>query len=679
MVRDIGWVAFSPHKYYGRDFLCKFAICGLNNHHMKTKFKFFVLFLSTLFCVKGWCYDIESDGIYFDILSFDERKLSVVSGPEVYSGTIILPDTVVYSGMSFTVTTIGQEAFNRSTIDSIIISKTITTIPEGAFRNCKQLNSIVIPSNVMEIGDGAFLWCSSLHSIIIEDSPEPLALKWYSGMTIVDNRNLYGDPLYVYVGRQLTISYSGWSGWISPFRIYDTNVSFELTENTTFIDEQMFADMRNLKSLDIPNTVVEIRRAAFYNCKSLESIAIPDAVAKIGNNVFSQCEKLKRIKLSNSLTSIPNEAFYECSSLDSLIIPKMVTSIGYQAFDKCPQLKTLIMKPETPPTIDPSTFSAISYLSTTVVVPKGCLDAYTQTANWSNFQNIVESGAEDLAQFNISLSVGSGGSAEYHGIIVQNTVSSFKLTEGDSAVISISPADGFTVDKFTVNYIDETDKLKNDQYFIDDVYKDYVIEVSFKRLPIYLTFKTSTGASIKQEVEYGYIGMLEISGDDNGGVRKVLFNGNDVTELLKDGCFETPAITSSSTIEIFYDAQPIVMSVAQPVISSEDGIVSITCEQEDVVILYSTDGSNPLLSGLQYSGPFEMAESGTVSAIAVIQSETATYYATASGVDFVNDRAVSTKYFDDSGKECSSTSSKISIVVTQYESGRIMTTKKITR
>lgn len=644
---------------------------------MKNSVKLFVLALSTLICFKGWCYDIESNGIYYDILSLDEKTLSVAQGSGVYSGTIILPDTVIFSGIKFTVTTIGQEAFNRSIIDSIYISKTITTIAREAFMFCSRLRTIVIPENVEEIGDAAFIWCSSLHSLIIEDSSKPLTMEYNSGVSVIDQRNVYGNPLNIYIGRQLIFKKLNWSGWISPFRLYNTNVTIELNENTTFIDEEMFADIKQLKYFAIPNTVTDIRRGSFYGCSSLESISIPDAVVRIGNAAFSGCEKLKTVKLSNSLTSINAETFYGCASLDSLTIPRMVSSIGNQAFEKCPQLKTLIMKPETPPVIAPNAFSAVSYLSTTVIVPKGCRDAYTQATEWSNFQNIVEVGAEDLTQYCISILAGEGGSVDYRGISVKDSEASFKLTEGDSAIISIIPIEGYTVDKFLVNYLDESDKLIDSQYIIKDIYKDYRIQVSFKRLPIYLTFKTSIGAYIKQEVDYGYIGIFEIGGGIDEPVDKVLFNGNDVTYLIHDGYFETPAITSNSTIEIFYETQPVVLTIAQPVITSEDGIVTISCDQKDVVILYSTDGSNPLLSGQLYSEPFEMKESGTVSAIAVLQSDISTAYAIANSVNYVNDRVVNTRCFDTSGKECSAFSSDISIVVTQYESGRIMTSKRI--
>lgn len=53
-----------------------------------------------------------------------------------------------------------------------------------------------------------------------------------------------------------------------------------------------------MKTLEIPNTVVEIGKNAFYQCGKLEEINIPNNVKKIGANAFASCTNVKRIVLN---------------------------------------------------------------------------------------------------------------------------------------------------------------------------------------------------------------------------------------------------------------------------------------------------------------------------------------------------------------------------------------------
>lgn len=49
----------------------------------------------------------------------------------------------------------------------------------------------------------------------------------------------------------------------------------------------------NLVSVEIPNSVIEIGRNAFFHCWDLKSISIPNSVKAIGNNAFGFCMNLK--------------------------------------------------------------------------------------------------------------------------------------------------------------------------------------------------------------------------------------------------------------------------------------------------------------------------------------------------------------------------------------------------
>ena len=106
----------------------------------------------------------------------------------------------------------------------------------------------------------------------------------------------------------------------------------------TKIDDNVFKDCTDLKTVTVPDTVTEIGNSAFEACRSLEKINIPDSVTKIGDRAFTNCKSLNNIHISNSVVEIGNSAFAGCSSLMFIFIPDKVTKISDGLFGKCKSL-----------------------------------------------------------------------------------------------------------------------------------------------------------------------------------------------------------------------------------------------------------------------------------------------------------------------------------------------------
>ena len=114
-------------------------------------------------------------------------------------------------------------------------------------------------------------------------------------------------------------------------------------KDVTSIAENGFYNYENLKKITLPETIKEIKFAAFSYCMALENIEIPDSVTTIGHSAFFNCMALKSIKLSNSLTQLDSQVFCYCTALTSIEIPNSVTSIGNSTFDRCTALKSIKM------------------------------------------------------------------------------------------------------------------------------------------------------------------------------------------------------------------------------------------------------------------------------------------------------------------------------------------------
>ncbi|MBR1665463.1 MAG: leucine-rich repeat domain-containing protein [Bacteroidaceae bacterium] len=124
--------------------------------------------LISLVGVKAFAYEFEIDGIYY---KSNRTGMTVTSGPEKYSGSIVIPATITFNGITLSVTTIGDGAFEFcSDLTSITLPNSVTSIETGAFAGCSELTSIIIPESVTSIGTSAFSGCTGLTSIIIPES-----------------------------------------------------------------------------------------------------------------------------------------------------------------------------------------------------------------------------------------------------------------------------------------------------------------------------------------------------------------------------------------------------------------------------------------------------------------------------------------------------------------------------
>lgn len=126
-----------------------------------------------------------------------------------YAGDIVIPSSVEYNGITYRVTSIGDNAFfNCSGLTSVTIPNSITSVGNGAFRGCSGLTSVTIPNSVTSIGKSAFLGCSALTSMSIGEgvtSIRAYAFKDCSSLTSIvwnakhcGNFSYTSSPFYYY-------------------------------------------------------------------------------------------------------------------------------------------------------------------------------------------------------------------------------------------------------------------------------------------------------------------------------------------------------------------------------------------------------------------------------------------------------------------------------------------------
>ena len=320
----------------------------------------------------------EVDGITY-VVNNDVNTVSVTSGNAKYSGDVAIPSSVVYLGNTYSVNSIGDNAFRDChDLTSIIIPNSVKYIGERAFVGCG-LTSITIPESVVRIDFKAL--CCNIHSITILGSPN-FGREAFNGCDALTAVNISNLESFLKIG-------------------YD---DMYLMDNTPLnYAHHLYLNGEEIKDLIIPNTITSINDMALSGGSSLTSVTIP-----------------------SSVTSIGVRAFWNCSSLTAVTIPISVSTIREHAFEGCSSLSSIISEIDNPYAISNSVFEGIPS-DAQLIVPKGTKAVYQATEGWNRFTNIVEAGSiEDVFEVNgIYYKIGENsivavtkGNTNYYGDIV---------------------------------------------------------------------------------------------------------------------------------------------------------------------------------------------------------------------------------------------------------------------
>ncbi|MDE5961219.1 MAG: leucine-rich repeat domain-containing protein [Duncaniella sp.] len=216
------------------------------------------------------------------------------------------------------VTSIGSSAFANTGLEEIVIPNSIKSIGAVAFSGC-HINAITIPNSVRRIGEGAFCNCEDLRTV--ELLLEPGA--------IVEEEAFDGSN-YIREFGITSIENLCKIGFKSP------------TSNPLYYSNKIYVDGKEIRELEIPNSVTSIGAYNFAGCKRITSLKIPD-----------------------SIETIEDEAFNDAISLQKII---------YQT--------------DSPVSADASVFSDNTYLNATLFIPEKGLDAADRIDPWRLFKEI---------------------------------------------------------------------------------------------------------------------------------------------------------------------------------------------------------------------------------------------------------------------------------------------------
>ena len=334
------------------------------------KMLFLLAFVMVYLATWAQSSDFQEGQFYYSINRDRPSEVSVARNDDSYSsftGELIIPSTVTHGEYTYTVTGLGERAFNScSGVSSVSIPSSVITIEwaafegtafyndpsnwvdnalyvdncliavkpevagetyeiaegtrvigEGAFYKCSSLTSVTIPSSVISIGYGAFIDCSSLSSVSI-----PSSVK-YVGGNVFDGTALYNDA----------------SNWVDNVLYVDNCLinakrdlsgAYNIAEGTRIIAEQAFS-YTSLTSVTVPSSVVNIGPRAFYSIDNLTDIQVES-----GNPAYLSENGILHNADKTVLLCYP-----EGKKDRTLTIPASLRCFGYDAFDNNSYLDTI--------------------------------------------------------------------------------------------------------------------------------------------------------------------------------------------------------------------------------------------------------------------------------------------------------------------------------------------------
>ena len=190
------------------------------------------------------------DSLQYHVTSTNPAEVEVYDANSSIT-TANIPATVSYNGTTYSVTSIGAQAFSFcssltsidipnsvtsigdyvfsgcSSLTSVTISNSVTSIGRSAFQNCSSLTSVTIPNSVTSIGNSTFYGCYSLTSVTcLANTPPSLGIY-------VFNSTPSNKVLYVPCGSvEVYSSNSSWASYFSS-RIFELNREVEISLNNS--------------------------------------------------------------------------------------------------------------------------------------------------------------------------------------------------------------------------------------------------------------------------------------------------------------------------------------------------------------------------------------------------------------------------------------------------------------
>lgn len=234
---------------------------------------------------------------------------------QYYSGTINIPRSVTYNGVTYDVTNVGSYSFAcQNDLQSVFIPTSVKAIEQFASTKAEKLQMVNVEedSQLINIGNSAFKECTGLRFFTFEGTTNK--------MKSIDASAFYGCSKLEQIK------------WVGKSTL-------------TTIGDYAFYKCASLNNLMMPNSVLSVGNYSFRYCSGLTDVSLSSTLSIIYEYAFGECG-FSHITLPESLVSVQAGSFINNEHLQEITIPERMEGIGSAAFENNSSLETVTFRTE---------------------------------------------------------------------------------------------------------------------------------------------------------------------------------------------------------------------------------------------------------------------------------------------------------------------------------------------
>ncbi len=323
-----------------------------------------------------WSMALQADGVTtidgIDYPIYKDTTTFVLSTR--LSGSVVIPDKVIYRNREYTVTSISNYAFTDGSVEQVYLPTTIESIGKNSFacsvvvttdattppslygEDFSHFPTYRVPESAVDAYKTADGWSTHKDRILsVTDITDyditTTALEKESGLqNAVGKDNLgkvvslkvagtiNGYDIMVIRNKMPNLHYLDLTATDIVANDYEYYTGYHTEDNV--IGSYMFYDLDKLLSLKFPDSAVRIGYLVASSCGNLREVVLPSKLENIGGSAFSGCSNLTSIELPSTLEEIGSYAFVG-SGLTSIELPPATKEIRSYTFSGCSALKTV--------------------------------------------------------------------------------------------------------------------------------------------------------------------------------------------------------------------------------------------------------------------------------------------------------------------------------------------------
>ena len=304
-------------------------------------------------------------------------------------------------------------AFAPAGLTSYEVPSGVVRISSNSFSLTKELKSVVLPSGLTTLEQDCFAF-SGLESVYIPASVQSIDLYAFNQCRKL--KQLLGESRFISKDRKYLSDPDGMFGNTLFFFAGKDDTSYVIPDEVFAIENYAFLGCENLRSLTFPKDIQYIGGSAFEECFNLETLygpnttsdhkglvtdgylqfvvpgisgdyKVPDEVTALGDHIFSNKPNLLSVTMGDQVTSVGMYAFAFSRELRSVTLSANLVTMGYNPFQHSSKLESVYFRSLLPPSV--ASIEGTGNPLVTFYVPSKSYKLYTTDNTWKPYREVM--------------------------------------------------------------------------------------------------------------------------------------------------------------------------------------------------------------------------------------------------------------------------------------------------